>query len=272
MRPSVKRATEAKAATKPKGSGRETKTQELISLSEALSQPTNQPEVTADLTPLEVHGPTEEDIRRAARVQATDIGYGSGDEDLADVSFVGGMEVDPTGRISGGSIKTTSGGSKSERRIEYGADENDPYATAAGTAATISGERQEELVGLLGVMRDEPRTRTADEEAQAARVYAAEAARRRESRIAGARYTKTRIPARGRGDVMGVMKERAGIASDVPSESTTVESLQRRQHFFMEEPLDEGAKPTRSMDWLIRTRNPPLTKTVTADPSKPMVS
>lgn len=64
-------------------------------------------------------------------------------------------------------------------------------------------------------------------------------------------------------DAMRVLQERTGI-SDVPLESTTVEGLQRRQHFYMGEDTD-----TDPRKWQIVTGDPAKKLGVVEDPSKP---
>lgn len=225
------------------------------------------------------------------------VDYSPDDEALGvGEGSAGGMTILPSGEILGGSVVTERGrGVALPTLEEYGIDENDPLGPY-GTGLTPAEEED-----YAYSMRDPVRRRTPEEVAQEDRVSQAMRETRRQRRIAGAGYKKRRVGQgevragvlnpelflgssatstleSGPGGLsLGVVqptqplplsesesravRERMPSAPDVPMESTTVESLQRRQNFYMGGGVEAG-------DFPIRTGNPPMQGRIVPDPTK----
>lgn len=264
-----------------------TKTQRLIDASRDVAESPEDIKETA-----EVKRAAAASSRKRAEAQPV-VDYSPDDEAVGvGEGSAGGMTILPSGEILGGSVVTERGRGRALPTLEeYGIDENDPLGPY-GTGLTPAEEED-----YAYSMRDPVRRRTPAEVAQEDRVSQAMRETRRQNRIAGAGYKKRRV---GQGEVRtGVLnpmlftapkailgpslegppvaqaapqeplteqqsravRERMPSAPDVPMESTTVESLQRRQNFYMGEGGEAG-------DFPIRTGNPPMQGRIVPDPTK----
>lgn len=242
-------------------------------------------------------GPTTSDVLRGlGRGAEGSAAFDAEDEPVGGEGSVGGLSIGPSGEVTGG---TTYQGARrvADSLLGYDIDENDPLGPGSGWAGMreLTAEQEADAASSL---KGEPRQLSAEDQARAARLETARREVARESRIAGAAFTPTRM---GQGEVKpGVLnpalfygtsqafqgpslqgpplaqallpalteaqasavRERMPATPDVPLEPTTVKGLKRRQDLVLGSETGEPLKR-------LATGNPPVQESIVENPDKP---